>query len=101
MNNFKSFDKFFLTAFKLLTCYDFFVPTVFFLMFYFINYFSSGINKWRDSRTPKQILEKYCETNNFLKPRFIGNNRVIFHGDEFFLEDFGKLSSQFIHCKQC
>jgi len=57
------------------------------------NYFSSGINKWRDSRTPRQILEKFCEVNNFFKPRFLGNNNVIFHGDEFFLEDFGKLTS--------
>lgn len=51
-------------------------------------YCTSGINKWRDSRTPRQILDKYCETNNHSKPRFIGNNRVIFNGDEFFLEDF-------------
>ena len=26
------------------------------------------------------------------KPRYIGNNKVIFHGDEFCLDDFGKLS---------
>lgn len=51
-------------------------------------YCTSGINKWRDSRTPRQILEKYCEVNNLFKPRFLGNNRVIFHGDEFCLEDF-------------
>lgn len=52
--------------------------------------FRSGINKWRDSRTPKQILEKYCETNNYMKPRFIGNNKVIFNGDQYLLDDFGK-----------
>lgn len=59
-------------------------------MVYATIFFSSGINKWRDSRTPRQILEKYCEVNNLFKPRFLGNNRVIFHGDEFCLEDFGK-----------
>ena len=63
-----------------------------FLMICSANYFSSGINKWRDSRTPRQILEKYCEVKNFFKPRFLGNDKVIFHGDEFFLEDFGKLA---------
>ena len=51
---------------------------------------SSGINKWRDARTPRQILDKYCETNNFHKPKFMGNNKVIFHGDAYWLEDFGK-----------
>ena len=64
-----------------------------FLIISSTNYFSSGINKWRDSRTPKQILEKYCEVNNFFKPRYLGNNNVIFHGDEFYLDDFGKLIS--------
>ena len=64
-----------------------------FLMVCATIFFSSGINKWRDSRTPRQILEKYCEVNNFLKPRFLGNNKVIFHGDEFCLEDFGKSAS--------
>ena len=64
-----------------------------FLMVCATIFFSSGINKWRDSRTPRQILEKYCEVNNFFKPRFLGNNKVIFHGDEFCLEDFGKLAS--------
>lgn len=67
-------------------------------MTFSINDFSSGINKWRDSRTPRQILEKYCETNNFHKPRFFGNNRVIFHADEYFLEDFGKVFLQFTPC---
>ncbi|XP_015759463.1 PREDICTED: dysferlin-like [Acropora digitifera] len=52
------------------------------------SYCTSGINKWRDSRTPKQILEKYCETNKYMKPRFIGNNKVIFNGDQYLLEDF-------------
>lgn len=51
-------------------------------------YCTSGINKWRDARTPRQILDKYCETNNFHKPKFMGNNKVIFHGDAYWLEDF-------------
>lgn len=60
--------------------------------FFFFFFFRSGINKWRDARRPKDILEKHCETSNFPKPRYIGNNKVIFHGDEFCLDDFGKLS---------
>lgn len=52
------------------------------------SYCTSGINKWRDSRAPKQILEKYCETSNFPKPKYIGNTKIILHGDEFCLEDF-------------
>lgn len=52
------------------------------------SYCTSGINKWRDSRTPKQILEKYCETNKYMKPRFIGNDKVIFNGDQYLLDDF-------------
>ncbi|XP_027056703.1 myoferlin-like [Pocillopora damicornis] len=51
-------------------------------------YYTSGISKWRDARTPRQILDKYCETNNFHKPKFMGNNKVIFHGDAYWLEDF-------------
>ncbi|XP_073239418.1 myoferlin-like [Porites lutea] len=52
------------------------------------SYCTSGINKWRDSRTPRQILENYCDTNNLPKPKYIGNNKVIIHGDEFCLEDY-------------
>ena len=85
------FNNFFPATRQGSNCFTFSSFLFFLLHFYSINNFSSGINKWRDSRTPKQILEKYCETSNFPKPKYIGNTKIILHGDEFCLEDFGKL----------
>ena len=50
----------------------------------------SGPNKWRDSQTPKQILESYCVKKNFRSPTFIGNNRLFMDGEEYILEEFGR-----------
>ncbi|XP_076460960.1 myoferlin-like isoform X2 [Babylonia areolata] len=39
-------------------------------------YYVSGINTWRDSRKPKEILEEYCRKNRMTGPMYYGNNSV-------------------------
>lgn len=51
------------------------------------------MNTWRDSSTPKQILEKYCEEAGYPKPKFRGNTRLIVNGQLYRLEEFGKCLS--------
>nr|KAG5693813.1 hypothetical protein BaRGS_004421 [Batillaria attramentaria] len=39
-------------------------------------YWQAGINMWRDSRKPKEILEEYCLKNQLSPPMYYGNNSV-------------------------
>ncbi|XP_025096654.1 myoferlin-like isoform X4 [Pomacea canaliculata] len=39
-------------------------------------YIMSGINMWRDSQKPKQILENYCQKNRLSGPMFYSNDSV-------------------------
>ncbi|KAL5022080.1 hypothetical protein ScPMuIL_001235 [Solemya velum] len=39
-----------------------------------MTYYTSGANEWRDSQTPKQILESFCQRNRLAGPMFYGNN---------------------------
>ena len=54
--------------------------------------FRSGPNKWRDSLTPKQILEEYCKKNNIPGPFYFGTNKLTMDSKMFNLADFGKLT---------
>ena len=40
----------------------------------------SGPNQWRDSQTPRQILEYWCELNSLGKPQFLGNTQLVLDG---------------------
>ncbi|XP_064602895.1 myoferlin-like isoform X2 [Liolophura sinensis] len=40
------------------------------------SYCTSGVNQWRDSRKPKELLEDYCLKNHLSGPMFYGNNGV-------------------------
>lgn len=56
------------------------------IMFSPFIWFSSGPYKWRDIRTPKEILNDVCQ----VKPKYIDDTRVIVNGKTFDLSDFGK-----------
>ncbi|XP_002734885.2 dysferlin-like [Saccoglossus kowalevskii] len=51
-------------------------------------YNTSGPNVWRDTQTPKQILEDYCKKNLLHEPRYYGNNSLSVEGKMYNLADF-------------
>ena len=51
--------------------------------------FSTGHNQWRDSQTPRQILESYCESNSIAKPQYLGNTQLMLDGKTYNLQEFG------------
>ncbi|XP_070210966.1 myoferlin-like isoform X3 [Littorina saxatilis] len=53
-------------------------------------YFITGINMWRDSRKPKEILEDYCVKNRLSGPMYYGNNSVKVGQRVFTLAEFEK-----------
>lgn len=53
----------------------------------------SGPNQWRDSQTPRQILEYWCELNNLSKPQYLGNTQLVLDGKVYNLQEYGKLDS--------
>ena len=57
--------------------------------------FRSGINLWRDSRKPKEILEDYCKKNRLTGPMYYGNNSVKVGQRVFALSEFGEHSVRF------
>lgn len=53
----------------------------------------SGPNQWRDSQTPRQILEYWCELSNLTKPQYLGNTQLVLDGKVYNLQEYGKLAS--------
>lgn len=51
-------------------------------------YCTSGPNQWRDSQTPRQILEYWCELNSLGKPQFLGNTQLVLDGKVYNLQEF-------------
>ncbi|XP_071169318.1 myoferlin-like isoform X13 [Mytilus edulis] len=51
-------------------------------------YSIAGINQWRDSQKPKEILEMYCRKNNIIGPLFHGNNSVKVGSRVYNISDF-------------
>lgn len=51
-------------------------------------YCTSGPNQWRDSQTPRQILEYWCELNSMNKPQFLGNTQLVLDGNVYNLQEF-------------
>jgi len=51
-------------------------------------YCTSGPNQWRDSQTPRQILEYWCELNCLNKPQFLGNTQLVLDGKVYNLQEF-------------
>ena len=56
----------------------------------------SGPNQWRDSQTPRQILEYWCELNSLGKPQFLGNTQLVLDGKVYNLQEFGELLRKFL-----
>ncbi|XP_052821675.1 myoferlin isoform X1 [Octopus bimaculoides] len=52
------------------------------------SYCISGVNKWRDSVTPKELLTSYCERNVLGVPMFYGSNSVKVGNVVYNLTDF-------------
>ena len=50
----------------------------------------SGPNQWRDSHTPRQILEYWCELNSLNRPQFLGNTQLVLDGKVYNLTEYGK-----------
>lgn len=66
-----------------------------------VTYFSidrSGPNQWRDSQTPRQILEYWCELNNLNKPQYLGNTQLVLDGKVYNLQEHGK---EFFNSRVC
>lgn len=57
----------------------------------FVGLFRSGINQWRDSKTPKELLDQFCETHQMAKPQYLGNSQLVMESTIYDLQDFGKL----------
>ena len=53
----------------------------------------SGPNQWRDSQTPRQILEYWCELSNLSKPQYLGNTQLVLDGKVYNLQEYGKHDS--------
>ena len=49
-----------------------------------------GINKWRDSALPKEILAEYCLAMNFEEPKWVTSTEVVVDGTTYTLKQFGK-----------
>ena len=58
----------------------------------------SGPNQWRDSQTPRQILEYWCELNSLNKPQYLGNTQLVLDGKVYNLTEYGK-ETDWIICK--
>jgi len=52
------------------------------------SYHSSGTFQWRDVKSPKEHLERYCERNNITKPQYLSNTQLVFNSKIYKLEDF-------------
>ncbi|EDO28301.1 predicted protein, partial [Nematostella vectensis] len=51
-------------------------------------YCISGINRWRDSQKPREILDQWAENMGRAKPRYFGNTRAYFNGKMYALSDY-------------
>ncbi|XP_068709292.1 myoferlin-like isoform X2 [Montipora foliosa] len=51
-------------------------------------YCTSGPNQWRDSQTPRQILEYWCELNSLNKPQYLGNTQLVLDGKVYNLTEY-------------
>lgn len=52
------------------------------------SYYVSGVNQWRDSQKPKEILDWYCKKNHITGPLFYGTNSVKVGNKTYSLADF-------------
>ncbi|XP_033757648.1 myoferlin-like isoform X3 [Pecten maximus] len=52
------------------------------------SYYVSGVNQWRDSQKPKEILDWYCKKNHLTGPLFYGTNSVKVANKTYSLSDF-------------
>ncbi len=62
--------------------------------------FRTGPNTWRDSQTPKEILEEFCQSKNLTGPIYSGSSTVKVGNRVFNLADFGKNSHFLIVIQQ-
>jgi len=53
-------------------------------------YCTSGPNQWRDSQTPRQILDAWCISQGKNKPQYIGNTQIILDDNVYLLQEYGK-----------
>ncbi|XP_048584840.1 myoferlin isoform X2 [Nematostella vectensis] len=51
-------------------------------------YCTSGINQWRDSQTPRQILDLFCESQGKGRPQYLGNMKLVLDNRVYTLQEF-------------
>ncbi|EDV22852.1 uncharacterized protein TRIADDRAFT_28445, partial [Trichoplax adhaerens] len=61
------------------------------------NYCTSGINQWRDSQTPKEILDAWCESRGLPAVRYISNTQLLMDGRIYSLDDYEQNIKQHEH----
>ncbi|XP_063963953.1 myoferlin-like [Lytechinus pictus] len=52
------------------------------------SYNTSGPNKWRDQKTPRELLEDYCKLQKLPGPFFYGSTKLTMEGKMYNLADF-------------
>lgn len=62
-----------------------------------LSYHVSGVNKWRDSKKPSEILEDICILHHVPLPQFIGLNTVVIGKTSYTLDDFEKQAPENAH----
>ncbi|XP_065071964.1 myoferlin-like isoform X2 [Rhopilema esculentum] len=52
------------------------------------SYHSSGTFQWRDVKSPKEHLERWCERHSVAKPQYLSNTQLVLDSKIYKLEDF-------------